>query len=485
MLLDELKRLISKGESESLEFKKTTGQKSEAVKTVCAFLNGLGGIVIFGVSDCGTLVGQHVVSKTLEDIANELKRIEPPAFPEIKTIPIGDDKKVIVILVPGENGTYTYDGRSYLRHGPTTQIMPKTEYEKRLIERLHAVSRWENQPVAEGISVDDLDHEEIRNVVKSACLKGRMNEPKYDDVGSLLMGLELIYKGKLLNAALALFGKNEQLAIFYPQFSLRVARFKGTDRLGPFHDNRRFWGNAFSLLRKAETFLLDHIPIAGRVMPGKMIRDDYPLYPQRATREALTNAICHRDYACFSGSLAVAMYDDHLEIINPGTFHYDFTPEKLLRPHYSKPWNPIIAEVFYRAGVIECWGTGTLNIVDWCKENHNPLPKWEEQTGSVVVTFYPCSIFSKPEEGDHDRAHVSAQESAHVNAQDKLLLFCKIPRSSKEMMSHLGIKHRGFFYKKHLTPMLEAGLLSMTAPTKPKSRNQQYFSTDAQKIVTK
>src|SRR5690349_6752965 len=86
MNLEELKKLVAKGESENLEFKKTTGQRSEAAKTVCALLNGLGGFVLFGVSDKGEILGQQVTAKTLEDISLELRKIEPPAFPEVETI---------------------------------------------------------------------------------------------------------------------------------------------------------------------------------------------------------------------------------------------------------------------------------------------------------------------------------------------------------------------------------------------------------------
>ena len=91
-------------------------------------------MIIFGVSDKGELTGQQVTNKTLEDLAVELRRIEPPAFPEIETIVIEDDRKVILIRVNGEQGTYTYDGRPYLRHGSTTQIMPRNEYEKNYLK---------------------------------------------------------------------------------------------------------------------------------------------------------------------------------------------------------------------------------------------------------------------------------------------------------------------------------------------------------------
>lgn len=93
-----------------------------------------------------------------------------------------------------------------------------------------------------------------------------------------------------------------------------MARFRGTNRLADFADNRQYWGHAFALLRRAESFLMDHVPIAGRVVPGKLVREDQPWYPPRATREALANAICHRDYLVPGGAVAVAMYDDHLEI---------------------------------------------------------------------------------------------------------------------------------------------------------------------------
>ena len=95
-----------------------------------------------------------------------------------------------------------------------------------------------------------------------------------------------------------------------------------------------------------------------------------------------------------------------LEITNPGTLHFGITPEKLTKPHESRPWNPIIANVFYRAGIIERWGSGTLNIIDWCIENGNPTPAWSEQSGSVYVTFRPAVL--------PDVQPVAAQSTAQV-----------------------------------------------------------------------
>ena len=130
----ELQKLVAAGENERVEFKATTGQRSQAAKTVCALLNNLGGFVVFGVSDKGDIVGQKVAAGTLESIAAELRKIEPPAFPDIATVPLKKDIAAIVLTVTGGGGPYTFDGRPYLRHGPTTIVMPREEYERRLVE---------------------------------------------------------------------------------------------------------------------------------------------------------------------------------------------------------------------------------------------------------------------------------------------------------------------------------------------------------------
>src|SRR5690606_34612848 len=146
---------------ETVEFKKSTGQRTEASKTVCAFLNGVGGFVIFGVTDRGELQGQQVTAKTLEDIALEFKKIEPPAFPDIETVAVGHDKFLILVRVSGRRGTYRFDHRPYFRYGPTTQIMPYEEYERRILEKFHSSRRWENETAAEGIGIEHLDEEAI------------------------------------------------------------------------------------------------------------------------------------------------------------------------------------------------------------------------------------------------------------------------------------------------------------------------------------
>jgi ATP-dependent DNA helicase RecG len=283
MTLQELKRLVAKGESNRLEFKRTTGQRTDAAKTVCAMLNGLGGFVVFGVGDKGELVGQEIGQRTVEEVTNELSRIDPPAFPEVETIALAAGRSFIVLRVPGSSGLFNFDGRYYVRVGPTTRPMPRHEYERRLVERLHGTRRWENEPVPDNVTIADLDADEIRSALENAVSLGRLNAPKNRGIKAILQDFELFQDGQLLNAAVALFGKSPRLHGLYPQLGIRLARFRGVNRLADFTDNRQYWGHAFDLLRRGEAFLHDHVPIAGRVVEGKMRREDRPAYPPRAT----------------------------------------------------------------------------------------------------------------------------------------------------------------------------------------------------------
>jgi len=271
------------------------------------------------------------------------------------------------------------------RVGNVTLPMSADEHGRAILERYHTSERWENQEAA-GWSIDDLDEKEIRNTVAEAVRRERADEPERRGVDDLLLGLGLMQGDVVYRAATVLFGKRGRLELDFPQCLLRVARFHGSDR-STFLDNRQFAGNAFELLRAGERFLREWVPIAGRFDLDRFDRIDEPLYPALATREALANALCHRDYAVFGGSIGLAMYDDRLEITSPGPLHFGLTPEELFEPHRSRPWNPWIARTFYRRGIIETWGTGTIRMAETATAAGLPRPEIEEQGDSVIVRF--------------------------------------------------------------------------------------------------
>lgn len=349
-------------------------------------LNQRGGHVLFGVSPDGRLVGQQVVDRTIEELTAELRRIDPAVFPAVERVRVDGDLEAIVVRVgPGPTAPYRYRGTAYRRVGNTTQIMSAEEHNRILFERMHNERRWEDQP-AEGWTVGDLDVAVLRNTVAEAVRVGRLNEPGRRAPDDLLRGLGLMREGVLFQAAAVLFGSAERLEYDMPQCVLRAVRFRGFDR-SEFLDNRQFNGNAFTLLAAAERFLRENLPIASRFESGRMARIDDPLYPPLAIREALANALCHRDYALGGGAIGLALYDDRLEVTSTGRLHFGLTPSDLFVPHESRPWNPLIARTFYRRGVIEEWGRGTIKMAELAAAAGLPEPEIEERGECVTVRF--------------------------------------------------------------------------------------------------
>lgn len=399
MTRDEITDLVAQGESETLEFKKTTGERVEAAKTVCAMLNHRGGAVLIGVAKDGTVSGQQVGDSTIERLAEELQNIDPPVFPAIDRVPMRDGKTVLMIRVGrGAMRPYAHKNIPYRRVGNTTRRMTQEEYSQTLLERMHNEERWENQP-AVGWSIEDIDPGELRRTVLESIRMNR-GDPGTDDPEELLLGMGLIKDGLLLRAAVALFGNNRRVAAEWTQCLVRVARFQGIDRT-EFRDNRQFRGNAFTLLTQAERFIQEHLPIAGRITPESFARVDEPLYPPLALREALANAFCHRDYTSGGGSVSVGIYDDRLEVTSIGPLHFGLTPELLFQSHESRPWNPLIANAFYRRGIIEQWGRGTIKMAELTEAAGLPRPEIEEGFDSVTVRFRP-SRYIPPQRVGHD-----------------------------------------------------------------------------------
>ena len=353
---------------------------------MCAMLNTRGGYVLFGVRPEGKAVGQQVGKQTIEDVSAEIQRIDPPAFPTVERIRMESDLEVVSVQVNrGSARPYVYRNTAYRRVGNTTLAMSVDEYNRMLFERMHSEQRWENQPAA-GWSVEDLDGAEIRRTVTEAVRRGRLQDPGTQELAGLLRGLGLYRDGILWRAAVVLFGDADRLEFEWPQCLLRVARFRGVDRT-EFLDNRQFHGNAFALLESAERFLRETLPIAGRIEENRLDRIDEPLYPPLATRETLANALCHRDYSIGGGSVGVAVYDDRLEVTSSGSLHFGLTPEMLFEPHESLPWNPLVARTFYRRGIIEEWGRGTLRMAEAAISAGLPHPEIVDAGGGVTVRF--------------------------------------------------------------------------------------------------
>lgn len=351
--LEILNGLIAGAEGGTVEFKETTGQLERGMETLCAFLNGTGGTVLFGVTDKGKIIGQEVSDKTKRDIAETIRRIEPFATIDISYTDIPGTNKSVIALSAEEQRymrPFTYKGRAYQRIESVTSAMPQGIYNLLVMQR-GGTYAWDSMQNP-GLKISDLDETAILGAVRGGIRGGRLPEGSMqEDVRTILEKFDLLNDGKLNNASVVLFGRN---FYHYPQCLLRLARFKGTTK-DEFLDNQRVTGNIFNLLDAAMAFFFKHLSLSGKI--EGLYREEELNVPYKALRECCINAFAHRVYHRPGSSVGIAIYDDRVEIENSGTFPPDITIEKLLGGHNSEPQNLIVANVLYKSAGIGELGT--------------------------------------------------------------------------------------------------------------------------------
>ena len=421
-----IETLMAQGESDTLEFKTSTSSLKKGFATLCAFLNNQGGTLLIGVDNTGTPIGQEVSDATQQKIAQHLAKLEPHADINIDYITLQANKPIIKITVhSGQHKPYTYDGRAYQRHQSTTTRMSQHHYEQLLIERGQLHFSWEDS-CDRNHGLADLDQEEIYRTLTIGDKMQRIPASALkEDMPEILTRLGLMKEGQLTHGAMVLFGKQHAV---YPHCELRLARFKGNQNTGDFLDNRHVTGNAFTLLEEADAFLARHLPVAGRFNKDQYQRIDKPALPVLAIREALVNAIIHRDYQHTGTAIHLAIFDDRLEIWNYGRLPEDLSVAALRTKHHSVLRNKHIAHIFYLRDLVETWGTGTNKMIRLCQQDDLPEPKFSQDTGGLTVTFYFETPVHTAQETQQvmlsDRAHtilslIKAQHSP-INIQDIL-----------------------------------------------------------------
>ena len=382
--LEILNGLIAGAEGGTVEFKETTGQLERGMETLCAFLNGTGGTVLFGVTDKGKIIGQEVSDKTKRDIAETIRRIEPFATIDISYTDIPGTNKSVIALSAEEQRymrPFTYKGRAYQRIESVTSAMPQGIYNLLVMQR-GGTYAWDSMQNP-GLKISDLDETAILGAVRGGIRGGRLPEGSMqEDVRTILEKFDLLNDGKLNNASVVLFGRN---FYHYPQCLLRLARFKGTTK-DEFLDNQRVTGNIFNLLDAAMAFFFKHLSLSGKI--EGLYREEELNVPYKALRECCINAFAHRVYHRPGSSVGIAIYDDRVEIENSGTFPPDITIEKLLGGHNSEPQNLIVANVLYKSAVLESWGRGIALMVNECRRVGIPDPEFHTDGNAVWIVFH-------------------------------------------------------------------------------------------------
>lgn len=476
MTFEDYKHLIAGDEHRTLELKKSTGELIDGMHTACAFLNTDGGWLIFGVTPTSLkIVGQQVTDNTQREIANALSKLEPAVniFVDYVEVPDSKGNKLICMHFDGYTfgcRPYTYDGRPYYKVESTTKIMPREIFEERLRMSRPTFYSWEQQ-VAFGISISDLSEQRIRGAIRLGVEGGRINPSAMTEpIEMVLDKLQLLSDGKPNNGALALFGSNINDA----RFNLRMARFRGTDK-NEFIDNQKVKGNFFELLDAGMSFFFKWLALSGKIVG--LYREEHLEIPYEALREALINALCHRNYEQYNICIGIAIYDDRIEIESPGKFPPQITPENIKREHGSFPHNPIMADFLFKTTFLESWGSGAGRIIDACKAQGLPEPTWEERTGYVVL------ILNRPSKETLERiGSTQVGPKFDLGSTQVRLLVETCPEgylSVPEMMNYLGIKSRKNFRENYLNPAIRAGAIEAKYPDSPFHPKQRYKLTKA------
>jgi ATP-dependent DNA helicase RecG len=365
-------------ESETLEFKKSTGELKEAIHSICAILNKHHhGEIYFGVKPDGTPVGQIVTEESLREVSQKIKNhIEPQIYPEIKKVVL-DGRDCIHVKFSGEQIPYFAYGMARIRVADEDLLMSPGEITNLLLKSGREGNRWEN--LVSNKTIDDVDEELLKKYIIQAHDVGRI-AISYTDKRTVLNQLELTEGDKLLNVGKALFSDDIIQDV-------QMAIFATSERL-TFNDIQRHHGPVLKLVDIAESYIKNNIHWKVE-FTGARQRLEIPEIPIDAIREALLNSFCHKDYS--SGeSNEVAIYKNRIEIYNPGTFPEGLEPQDFIdKAERPIRRNPKIARILYYSKDIESFGTGLKRIADACDEAGVRYEFQKKRTGFVVCFYRP------------------------------------------------------------------------------------------------
>ena len=360
--------VLEEGENTKVEFKEFMNENG--YKTISAFSNTSGGTLFCGVSDDGNIIGfdcsEESVRKITTKILNKMG-IHPiiNCFQE-------HDTKILRIQIEKNTNPISYNGRYYKRVGSSTTEMRDDELKDFFLRG----TNWDGLTGDYGL--EEIDPKTLEIFIKRAINSGRLLDYTTFDIQQILTQLNLIVDGKLTHAAIILFGKNPQK--YFNNALIRVMKFKGEISIS----DRHIKGNLFQQVQEAEEAIKNSINVEYSIN-DELRRKEIWDYPLKAIRESLLNSIIHRDYFKHSIQNQIKIYEDNIWFFNPGGLFGGMTLEDLKKPHPSATRNPLIADVFFRAGLVEVFGSGIGRILNSLKDNGLPEAEFKEEFGGFSV----------------------------------------------------------------------------------------------------
>ncbi len=361
-------------EQQNIEWKESW--RDEYLKWICGFANAQGGKIYIGKNDKGEVIGIDNAKKLLEDIPNKVRDI----LGILVDVNLHETEKGVFleIIVEPQPFPVNYKGQYHYRSGSTKQELKGAALDKFMLEKKG--KKWDGVPVP-NISVDDLKNETFEFFKKRAIVSKRIDESVLTEKNiSILENLRLTEKPYLKRATVLLFHPDPEK--FFTGAYIKIGYFQ-TDTELIFQDEVK--GNLFEQVEKTIEILFTKYIKAIISYEGIHRVETYE-YPKDAIREAILNALAHKDYSV-GIPIQISVYDNKLMVWNYGQLPEDWTIENLMQKHSSIPYNPDIANAFFRAGLVESWGRGTIKIIEQCKEHGLPKPEFENSGKDFWLIF--------------------------------------------------------------------------------------------------
>ena len=351
-------------ENQNIEYKESW--RDEYLKWLCGFANAQGGTLYVGIDDAGNVVGVQNAKKLMEDIPNKIQAglgIVADVNKHTK-----DGKDYLEIKVKPSSFPISYHGEFHYRSGATKQQLTGVALSEFIMQKTGF--RWEDVTV-DNITVDDLDDESFKIFRREALRRKRMTEDELNIPNEeLLEKLHLMKDGKLNRSAVLLFYHDP--SVVQNGSHVQIGRFgEGADIL--YQDMLE--GSLISTADKVVDLIFLKYLKAKITFEHDRRLETFP-FARNAVREAVYNAIIHNCYM-YGAPIQIRIEDEAMIISNSCILPEGWTVDTFMEPHDSKPYNPDIANVFYRAGYIEHWGRGIQKICDACKELGAELPRYE------------------------------------------------------------------------------------------------------------
>ncbi|MBI3900644.1 MAG: putative DNA binding domain-containing protein [Chlamydiia bacterium] len=375
-----IEELLQQEEGKTLEFKENSKSLDRIIHTIIAFANTAGGKVLIGVKDkTKKIVGlQDPVEEEMR-LANAIAdSIEPLFNPDIHVVS-WRNKEFLLIQVPHSVGPYYAKSKglkkgTYIRLGSTNRLADTAIIAE--LQRLGENECFDEMP-STGCSIQDLDLEAIKTCFKKVGKKF---------IESTAFSLHLYLKKQSKSApskgAILLFGKNRKE--IFPNATIRCVRFSGTTK-DEVLDHQDIDDYLPLALDKITSFVQRNTKLGAEIGPS--IRKNIAEYPPVVVKEAVTNALIHTDYSAAGSQIQVAIFDDRIEITNPGALPFGLNMEDALQG-VSQLRNRVIGRCFRELELIELWGSGLKRMISQCQKSGIAIPRFEELGHFFRVTLF-------------------------------------------------------------------------------------------------